>query len=180
MMNNCDDLLPHYNHWLPPVRFYWNSVLKGIIQQIEASPQELILDFGCGQQRLKRCLSSYNIIGYDIIEECSDVSDYTALRPHTIVCSHILEHLEMPQLLNTLDNFNHMAPKFLITALPTENWLSKISNLFGRPEYLNSDLRPVDHKLKISEIHNLLLRYYCLISQENILTLTIISKWKPK
>lgn len=180
MINNHDKLLPFYDHWCPLVRFYWHQVLKGIVRQIEANSQELILDFGCGKQRLKSLLQNHNIIGYDIIREFSDVSDYTVLRPHTIICSHVLEHMEMSQLLNTLDNFIRMKPKLLITAQPTDNWLARISNLIGRPGYLSRDLRPIDHKLRINEIHKLLTQYFCLISQENIFTLTIMSKWRPK
>lgn len=180
-MLSQEELQPHYEHWLPIVRFYWHRVIMGIVQQIEASEKELILDFGCGKQCLKRYLPGYNIIGYDIIKEYSDIVDYKILWPHTIVCSHVLEHMEMPQLFEVMDNFRVMErQKFLITAQPTENWLSKISNLIGRPGCLKSDLRPIDHKLSIREIHEALSKLYKLKNQSNIFTLTVISKWVPK
>lgn len=169
---------PPYKHWLPIVRFYWHRVMIGIVKQIEADKKELILDFGCGEQRLKHYLTGYNIIGYDIIKKYSDIVDYKILQPHTIVCSHVLEHMEMPQFLEIIDNFKGMGrQKFLITAQPTENWLSKISNLIARPEFLGSSLRPIDHKLGIGEIHETLSKFYNLKDRNNVLALTIISKW---
>ena len=53
--------------------------MVGIIRQIEAAENELILDFGCGNQRLKRYLPKHTIIGYDIINEYSDIDDYRNL-----------------------------------------------------------------------------------------------------
>ncbi len=44
-----DNLQPHYDHFLPIVRFYWHRVLKNIVQMIGASREDLILDFGCGK-----------------------------------------------------------------------------------------------------------------------------------
>ena len=179
-MLNQEKLQPHYEHCLPIVRFYWHRVIKGVVQQIEANEKELILDFGCGQQRLKQYLPGYNIIGYDTIKEYSDIVDYKFLRPHTIVCSHVLEHMNMPQLIETINNFRCMeGHKFLITAQPTENWLSKISNLIGRPGCLKSNLSPIDHKLSMREIHGSLSKFYKLKNRTNILALTVISKWVP-
>ena len=181
MMFSDEKLQPPYEHWLPIVRFYWHRVMTGIVKQIEASEKELILDFGCGKQYLKYYLPCNNIIGYDIIKKYSDIIDYKILQPHTIVCSHVLEHMGMPQLLETIYNFKGMGnQKFLITAQPTENWLSKISNLIGRPRFLKSNLRALDHKLKIREIHETLSKFYKLKTRSNVLTLTIISKWMPK
>ncbi len=153
----------------------------GIVKQIEASEKELILDFGCGEQRLKQYLPSLNIIGYDIVKKYSDIADYKILQPHTIICSHVLEHMKMPQLLETIDSFKGMTEqKFLITAQPTENWVSKISNLIGRSECLKSGLRPIDHELGIREVHETLSKFYKLKARSNVLTLTIISKWVPR
>ncbi len=176
-----EELQPPYEHWLPIVRFYWHHVMIGIVQQLEANEKELILDFGCGKQRLKHYLPCHNIIGYDIIKEYSDIIDYKILQPHTIVCSHILEHLEMDQFLETIDNFRSMrGVKFLITAQPTENWLSKISNLMENSKYLKTDLKPICHKLCLRDIHETLSKFYKLKDRSNILTLTVISKWVLK
>lgn len=154
--------------------------MMNIIRQIEAKDSELILDFGCGRQQLKDYLSKHTIIGYDIIAGYSDVSDYKNLRPHAIVCSHVLEHLTIPQLLGTITDFTNMGQKFLITAQPTENWLSRISNLLGRPKYITSNFRPLDHRSDIKEIHGTLSKFYELKDRKDVLTLTTVSKWVPK
>ena len=152
--------------------------MKNIVQMIEVSKNDLILDFGCGKkQHLKSYLPGYKIIGYDIKKEYSDISDYRPLKPHTIVCSHVLEHLEKEQLLKISEDFKKMRPKFIITAQPTENLLSKICNLIGRPTYLGKDFRVKDHILRITDIHKMLSGSFQLKSRRNILTLTLISKW---
>lgn len=175
-----EDLQPHYEHYLPIVRFYWHRVMAGIVSQIEAKKNELILDFGCGTQRLKHYLPKHAIIGYDIITEYSDINDYKSLRPHTIVCSHVLEHLEISQLQDLITDFMGMRQKFLITAQPTENWLSRISNLLGRPQCITNKLKAIDHISDIKDIHDRLSKSYDLKKRKGILTMTSVSKWAPK
>lgn len=62
---------PFYDHPFPLVRFYWHKVISTIVSQLEVVC-DLILDFGCGKQRLKQYLLNYNIIGYDIDNTLSD------------------------------------------------------------------------------------------------------------
>ncbi len=174
---NQDKFLPHYDHPLPFVRSYWHRVMQEVVNQIEAKEDELIFDFGCGKQRLKQYLPGYKIIGYDTIKEYSDIADYRTLRPHTIVCSHVLEHMDKSQLISTIEDFMRMRPQCLITAQPTENFLSRLSNLFGRPTALTKDLRPLDHRLKMCEVHHILSEYFFLKSRCAVWTLTVISKW---
>lgn len=176
-MTNRDAALPFYEHSFPPVRFYWHSVLKGIVDSIEADKSQLILDFGCGRQQLKKYLPSHYIIGYDIVREYSDVTDFSTLTPHTIICSHVLEHMALDELYSVLQQFKVMNPACLITAQPTENWLSKISNLIGRSGGITSDLRAKDHRVTMIQVHDAVSNFFKLKSRINILSLTIISKW---
>ncbi|KPK97973.1 MAG: hypothetical protein AMJ95_06590 [Omnitrophica WOR_2 bacterium SM23_72] len=174
-----EKLLPHYDHPLPFVRLYWHRVMQELVKQIDAKEDELIVDFGCGKQRLKRYLPGHNIIGYDPIKEYSDIADYRVLRPHTIVCSHVLEHMDRPQLISIIEDFMRMGLKCLITAQPTENFLSRLSNLLGRPTVITQNLRPLDHRLKMSEVHDILCEHFLLKSRCSVWTLTVISKWSP-
>jgi hypothetical protein len=181
--NLSTKLQPCYDHFIPLVRYYWHNVIKNIADLLTpgCSKTDLILDYGCGEkQRLKKYLPEYNIIGYDIVKEFSDTDDFKQLKPGVIVCSHVLEHLEKKEFLKTLSCFKKMSPKFIITAQPTENILSKICNLLAMPRHLKKDLTLIDHKLKINEVHNAFLESFELKARKNIFTLTVISKWIPK
>jgi hypothetical protein len=176
--DNFKQLQPHYDHFFPLVRFYWHNVMKGIGTMIETPFEETILDFGCGsEKRLKKYLPQQNVIGYDIIRKFSDVYDYGLFNPHTIVCSHVLEHLHIEELTVVLDNFINSGAKFIITAQPTENLFSRLCNLVGRPQCLGKGLRPKDHILTIEQIHKALSSLFELKARKDVLTLTIISKW---
>jgi len=170
-----------YNHWFFPARLYWITVQKSVADLICCSHATTILNFGCGEDRiLEKYLPEHNVIGYDIIKEYSDIDDYRKLRPHTIVCSHVLEHLELSELERTLDTFIAMAPRYIITAQPTENIVSKISWLFSGKKRLTKNLRPAEHKLTINEVHSSLNKRFIMQEKKNVLTLTVTTKWLLK
>jgi len=176
-----EKLQPAYNHFIPLVRFYWHNVMKNIAGMAEASKEDLILDFGCGKkQYLKNYLPGYNIIGYDIVKEFSDIDDFGHLGPYIIVCSHVLEHLEEEKLFETIEIFKKMNPKFIITAQPTENLLSRVCNFLWAAKYLKNDFRLKSHKLKINEIHKILSNFFKLECRKDVFMLTVISKWTIK
>jgi hypothetical protein len=155
--------------------------MKGIAVMTETPLDETILDFGCGsEKRLKKYLPQHNVICYDIIKEFSDVYDYYTLNPHTIVCSHVFEHLHIKELIDTLDSFRNLGAKFIISAQPTENLLSQLCNLIGRPQCLGKGLRVKDHILTIERVHKALSNLFELKARKEVLTLTIISKWAIK
>ena len=176
--NLSEKLQPPYSHFIPIVRFYWHNVMKNIVKMLDTPKECLILDFGCGkEQYLKKYLPGYNIIGYDIVRKFSDVDDFRHLRPYAIVCSHVLEHLEEHELLETIGFFKKMCPRVIITAQPTENLLARVCNFLWTAGYLKNDFRLKSHKLRINEIHEILYSFLKLEDRKNIFTLTVISKW---
>lgn len=161
-----------YNSPVPIVRFYFRKVILAVIDMLYGiSEDSLILDFGCGSQYLKT-VSNFKIIGYDIIPEFSDVTEYRNLSPDVIVCNHSLEHLDVIELRETLNNFKEMNPKFMITGIPTENLISRLCAKIGRPHGY------FEHKTKMQTIHDELNKRFVCVKRKNIITLTIISKWK--
>jgi len=173
-------LIKLYNNYMvmgydsknPIVRFYFRSIISTVVKFIEKCPnKELILDFGCGQQFLKKNYH-FNVIGYDIIPEYTDVKNYVDLKPDIIICNHSLEHLSKNDLIHTLNNFLKIKPKNLIIALPTENIFSKIGSLLFRPGSHRQ------HKTKASFIEQELAKRFYMIDKNNLYTLTVISNWK--
>lgn len=156
----------------PLVKFYFRSIITKVVKFIEKCPdRKLILDFGCGQQFLKKNYR-YNIIGYDIVPEYTDIKNYTNLKPDIIVCNHSLEHLNKNDLIHTLDNFLKIKPKNLIIALPTENMFSKIGVCLLRPGAHKN------HKTKAFHIEAELFKRFELVEKRNLLTLTVVSRWR--
>jgi len=161
-----------YNHPIPFVRFYFRRIISVAIDMLgNISKDSLILDFGCGRQYLKKA-SGLKIIGYDIVPQFTDIDDYRNIKPDIIFCNHVLEHLDIQELKETLDSFKKIVPKFIITGVPTENLLSKLCALIGRPHGY------FEHKTKMKAIHNELSKRFALLERKNIFTLTIISKWQ--
>lgn len=162
-----------YNSPVPFVRFYFRRIMCEILKMLKNFPSgSLILDFGCGRQYLKIIADFKNIIGYDVISELSDTRDYRYLKPDIIICNHVLEHLDVEELKEALDNFRKMQPLFIITGIPTENLLSRFCAMIGRPHGY------FEHKSKMKLIHDELGKRFTLLESKNIFTLTILSKWK--
>ena len=109
-------------------KIYFNRILKKIIKIGDLRKEEgLILDFGCGFNHLKKNLKNKNVVGYDIIPELTDIRDYKILKPNVIVCNSVLEHLDEDKLRKTIKDFISMNKNArLVTAIPTENFISKI------------------------------------------------------
>jgi len=161
-----------YNYPIPVVRFYFRRTMSVAVDMLKNLPQDsLILDFGCGKQFLKKILN-FKIIGYDIVPELTDIKDYKNLKPDVIFCNHVLEHLSLTELKEALDNFKKMKPKFIITGIPTENLISRLCASIGKPHGY------FEHKTKMRTIHDELSMRFTLLERRNIITLTIISKWK--
>ena len=166
------DFKEDYCHVLPFVRCYFRKVIAEGLDMLQDIPGDsVVLDFGCGRQYLKKS-SDLRIIGYDIISQFSDIEDYRNLKPDVIFCNHVLEHLDADELKETLANFKKMSPKFIITGLPTENLISRFCAMIGRPHGY------FEHKNKLSKIHEELSKHFFLEERRNVMTLTIISKWR--
>lgn len=153
--------------------FYFKRIIKTIINFGELTQEPgPILDFGCGVGHLKKTVGA-TVVGYDIIPELSDVTDYRKVKPTVIVCNNILEHFDLPELERLLRTFKKMNSKAkLITAIPTENILSRIGMLFTGEWEAHAD-----HKSKLKEINTLLDSLCVLHRRKRILTLSEVSLW---
>ncbi len=108
-------------------KIYFNRILETIIKLGDLRKEAgLILDYGCGKGHLKRKLGD-KVIGYDIVPELTETSDYRNLKPAQIVLNNVLEHLYPEEIKNLLIDFERMNQRaILLICLPTENRVSKI------------------------------------------------------
>mgnify|MGYP001559168957 FL=1 len=154
---------------------YFRRVLRTIIQMGNLRKEPgLILDYGCGVGHLQKALPGKNVIGYDVIPELSEVKDYRKLKPSVIVCNAVLEHLTIEQLKGVIEDFKKMHRQaLLVTALPTENILSKIGMvLTGYTEAHD------DHKSTLREVNEYLLEHCTRLGRKMIFTMMEVSTWK--
>lgn len=129
MARNIETIDYREDYYRGFAKIYFDRILETIIEFGELRKESgLILDFGCGLGHLKKRLEGRNVVGYDIIPELSDISDYRGLVPSQIVLSGVLEHLYGDEIKALMQRFKRMNPKAnLLVYLPTENWISKIA-----------------------------------------------------
>ncbi len=171
-----DKLSATYLNKNPIIRIFSRTKIKIALIIADLKKDDLILDFGCGQGWLKNNLKGqgYNIIGYDITPEHSDVKDYTKIKPDKIFAMDVFEHIPKEEVRKTIKNFKKMNPNFeLITSIPTENWISrKARKLLGKSE------RVKDHITNLKEIKEILKEELKLAKKFNFLTVSYIAKFK--
>jgi len=135
-----------------------------------------ILDFGCGAGWLKNKLrkKGYNIVGYDINSQHTEIKDYTKIKPDKIFALDVLEHIEKREIKKIIKNFKKMNSDFeLIVSIPTENWFSrKMRKSLGKSE------RVKDHITSLKEILEILNSELQFARKINFLTISYIAKFK--
>lgn len=173
-----DDLSATYLHKNPIIRTFSRSKINLLLKMADLRKGEVILDFGCGKGWLKSKLKErgYNVVGYDITPEHSDVEDYTKIKPDKIFLTDVFEHLSKEEIVGVINNFKKMNPHFeIITSIPTENWLSrKARKILGKNE------RAKDHITPIKDILKILNENLILIKKINFLTVSYIARFKNK
>lgn len=156
---------------------YFKRVLKTIIRMGQLDKEKgLILDFGCGVGHLKKKLKEKNVIGYDIIDKLSDIKDYNNLKPTVVVCNGVLEHLDKKELQEVIENFKKMNSNAkLVTAIPTENWVSSIGKFITGLHEAHDD-----HKIDLNCINKFLSKECYLLKTKNIFTMMEVRLWRFK
>lgn len=167
------EIKTNYENKIFFVRYYFNRVINTAIKMARPKLSETILDFGCGNQYLKKKMPQHNIIGYDIIPEMSDVKDYKNVDPDLIFASMVFEHMDAEELDKTLKSFNRAR---LITITPVENLFAKMIVKVIPSVSASWD----DHKLNHKQIYDVIRRYYYLKKEKNVLTEAKVALWIRK
>ena len=148
-----DDLSATYLNKNPIVRIFSRSKVKIALKIAELKKTDLILDFGCGEGWLKNNLKKqgYNVIGYDLTPQHSDIKDYRKIKPDKIFAMDVFEHIPKEEIRNIIQNFKKMNSNFeLITSIPTENIISrKARKLLGKSERVKDHITPMKDILQI-------------------------------
>ena len=169
-----DDIQTTHKHKNFLVRKYFEIKLNKAIGFANIKRDDLILDFGCGSGRLKQKLQDYNVIGYDITPEQTDVDNYTKLKPNKIFALDVFEHMTVDEIKEVIKNFKEMNPSFkLITIIPTENKLSIIlRRLIVKPD------RTEGHITRLKKIKEILGNELKLIKSKTMFTLAYIALYE--
>ena len=137
---------------------------------------DIILDFGCGGGHIKRSNPTFDITGYDVNPEHTELKHYTSIRPTKIFAMDVLEHIPSEEIEQIFNNFKKMSTSFdLIVAIPTENLLSRKARLMlGKVE------RVADHITPLKVIIKILNKHFKLEQKMNFLTVTYIARYSHR
>jgi hypothetical protein len=108
---------------------YGSRILLKISQlgNFQNSKSGILLDFGCGNQELKKYAGKMKYVGFDIKEELSDVDNWEKVDAQTIVINHVLMYLPETEILDLFEKINRNSHiKKIIIGVGTQNRLSKL------------------------------------------------------
>jgi len=175
--SRAHDLSCAYDHWIPLIRLYFRSVARKAIDFLEIKDSDVLLDFGCGNQRLRGFLEKKNsrarYIGYDVVSKYSDVTDYKQVKANKVVCAHVLEHLTKDQLEELIEYLVRSKVESFVVALPTENWVSKLGAFLSRRNIAHEG-----HVMTYKDVHRILRNKLRLVRKANIFTMTVVTEWR--
>lgn len=107
---------------LPIISHYYFGKIKKILCSWIEIEEGAVLDFGCGQQRLKDFLpKALKYIGYDIIPDYSDVDDYKKTDPDIFFSISSFEHVTHDELDGILKWIISSNIKQVFVDLPIRN-----------------------------------------------------------
>jgi len=152
-MNKVNELEHTYQNKNIGVRAFSKLKVNAAIRLADLKKEDLILDFGCGAGWLKNILKNngYNVIGYDIIPEQTDIQDYTQIKPDKIFVMDVFEHISEEQIKEILRNFQKMNSSVeIITAIPVEGRIWKIARrMVGKSDRIPEHITPMKKILEI-------------------------------
>lgn len=117
-------------------QFYFRHLLRQIakVGRLER-PDIRILDFGCGRGELKRLLGANKVMGYDIVRELSDVSDWRVADFDVLVANEVFYSFSEKELESLLRELKEKNPALeLVVGISRQGLLNNIGKyLLGRP-----------------------------------------------
>tara|TARA_Y100000034_G_scaffold126730_1_gene178406 strand:+ start:383 stop:910 length:528 start_codon:yes stop_codon:yes gene_type:complete len=173
-MNNEISRIYESKNWF--IRHYSNKYLRKLVEFLDAKEDDVILDFGCGEQYSKRVIKKGKVIGYDIDPKLTDVKDYKKVKVNKVFCCQSLEHLKNDELKEVIDHFASLKVEKVVIATSTDNWLSELGMKLIKSVEDAHDTHYSDYKT----IHRLMGEKFKLVNKKNIYTFNIVSEWHLK
>jgi hypothetical protein len=151
--------------------YYFRFLIGQIIKLGKLKRSDItILDFGCGEGRLKQILKSSKVIGYDVVRDLSDINDWRTLDFDVLVANEVFYTFKRDDLNKLLIELKQKNKSLeLIVGISRQGFLNKIGMyLLGRPKaHSNTKLTP-------KEEMNILKQHCFVLKEVNILFLAYI------
>ena len=116
--------------------YYFRYLLRVIIETggIDVSGVT-VLDYGCGHGELSHLAKHANVIGYDIVEELSDVSDWRSVEYDYVVANEVFYSFSEEELDKLMIEFHRYRPSAtLVVGISRQNILNNLGKMvLGRP-----------------------------------------------
>ena len=151
---------------LPIISHYYFGKIKKILCSWIAAENGVVLDFGCGQQRLKPFLpKGIEYIGYDIIPEYTSVDDYKKTNPDIFFSVSSFEHISHEDLDEVLRWINATNIKQVFVDLPIHNDRYLLWTLMGFREQVMKEHMLESQPYSLEDMHNRIAKYLVLKRQ---------------
>lgn len=158
-------------------KFYFDEIINSAIRIGDLrNSSKVILDFGCGHQRLKQLSKSSAIVGYDINPNFSDIKDWRGLNFSTFVAIEVfysMSPIELNDLM--LELYSRAGINELIVGTSRLGLLNKIGMLL-------TGKRTAHDFVKTSPTEELAIisKYFKAVESRSIWGLCDVRKFKKK
>ena len=119
---------------------YYRAILRKVIKMGQLDKLDVrILDFGCGQGKLKEMLkgTKSKVIGYDIDKNLTDVKDWKKVRFDVVVVNSVFYLMSARDIKHTIKQMLYFNPDTIfIISFSNRGWINK---LFLKLTYNNWD-----------------------------------------
>ena len=157
-------------------KYYFLYLLNKIIKLGELDTKDCsILDFGCGENQLQKILGE-KVVGYDIIEELTDIDDWKKAQFDTLVANQVFYSFDERQLSSLMDQLSQYNNDITIIVGISRQGLF---NNIGKVIFGNKNAHSLT-KITSKEELAILLQHCNLIRKNNILYLTDLYLLKLK
>lgn len=153
------------------LNWYWEKMLAATANMVQIRPGDIVLDFGAGEQELRKhimeCASNSNkYISCDTDKRTNpDIQSLEEIkRADVVFASNVFEHLEKEELEKQLRLICELEPSLLIVAMPWEtSWLNKLLNFLCGISFEHG----WEHKLGWKQILKALSKHFYVVKVKN-------------
>lgn len=128
---------------------YFRRILRTIVSIGDLTRRPVtVLDYGCGTGRLKKLLGG-KVVGYDVLSDLSDVSDWRAVPFDVVVANEVFYLFTREQLEGFLDEVRRVNPRAeLIVGISRQGLLNNVAKRLARftAAHAGTNLSPAEER----------------------------------